>query len=112
MTEFQNKVYQLTKLVPHGKVTSYGAIARALGKNCAQAVGQALHANPNAAQIPCHRIVDASGNPARNFAFGGASRQIELLRSEGITFLGQKVDMKKHFFNEFFVEKSISKLID
>jgi methylated-DNA-[protein]-cysteine S-methyltransferase len=62
VTEFEQRVYDfLTKNVPSGKVTTYGAIAKALHSS-PRAVGQALRKNPFAPQVPCHRVVASDGD--------------------------------------------------
>lgn len=61
-TEFQHQVYDELIRVPHGRLTTYGRLARALGSpGSAQAVGQAVGANPVPIVIPCHRVVAADG---------------------------------------------------
>ena len=62
MAGFSEKVWELTKRIPKGKVTTYGEIARALGRpGPARAVGQALKRNPHAPAVPCHRVVKSDG---------------------------------------------------
>lgn len=59
-------------------------------------VGYALHANPEPGVIPCHRVVKRDGEVSSAFAFGGANRQVELLRAEGVAFAdGSHVDMAR-----------------
>ena len=83
----KNKVYEFVKSIPKGKVATYGQIAEYLGnKNLARMVGNVLHNNPDPAHIPCHRVVNAKGEVAENFAFGGAKGQQERLEKEGILF--------------------------
>lgn len=60
VTEFQERVYTLLTQIPEGRVTTYGALARAL-KSSPRAVGNALRNNPFAPEVPCHRCVNASG---------------------------------------------------
>ncbi|KAL6892020.1 DNA binding methylated-DNA--cysteine S-methyltransferase [Trichoderma evansii] len=60
VTEFQEKVYALLLQIPKGRVTTYGAIARAL-KTSPRAVGNALRNNPFAPKVPCHRCVGSTG---------------------------------------------------
>lgn len=94
---FYESVYEALKSVPKGKVISYGALARLAGrKGCARQVGWALHSNPQPVVIPCHRVVFKDGSLAKGFAFGGEGVQRKLLEAEGVTFVGGKVDMKKH----------------
>lgn len=97
MTTFE-RVYEAVKLIPPGSVATYGQIAQALGnRRLARVVGYALHVNPEPGVIPCHRVVMKDGAISPAFAFGGANRQAELLRSEGVTFLDEAhVDLSRH----------------
>ncbi|MEK7112043.1 MAG: methylated-DNA--[protein]-cysteine S-methyltransferase [Patescibacteria group bacterium] len=90
-------VYQVVRKVPRGKVTTYGEIARVLGTKDARKVGWALHAN-NDPKTPCHRVVDREGKLAPNFAFDGEVEQKRRLLSEGVSFKGKHVNLKKHLF--------------
>ena len=82
---FDEAVYQFISRVPAGKVTTYGTVARAIGRpRAARQVGNALHRNPRAGEIPCHRVVNAEGRLAPAFAFGGPEVQAGLLRAEGV----------------------------
>lgn len=94
----KEKVYEFIKLVPRGKVTTYGQIASHLGnKNLSRAVGSILHNNPEPGRIPCHRVVNSKGKVAPNFAFGGEVMQRLLLEQEGIVFEPDgTVDLKKY----------------
>lgn len=94
MTTF-DKVYEAVKLIPKGSVASYGQIAEAIGnKRLSRVVGYALHVNPEPGVIPCHRVVKCDGGVSGAFAFGGANRQVELLKAEGVGFLDDShVDM-------------------
>ncbi len=60
-TAFQQRVWQALLTIPYGKTVSYGEIARMVGCKSAQAVGQAVGANPVALLIPCHRVITAHG---------------------------------------------------
>ena len=60
-TLFQQRVWQVLLTIPYGETVSYGEIARMVGCKSAQAVGQAVGANPVALLIPCHRIIAAHG---------------------------------------------------
>ena len=88
LTDFQLQVYEHLRAVPAGKVTTYGAIAEAmgLGPAGARAVGQAVGANPVAIVIPCHRVIGADGT-LHGYA-GGLERKATLLRLEGIVVDG------------------------
>lgn len=97
---FFEKVYQVVKAIPKGKVCTYGEIAKFLGcPRMARQVGWALHQNPQPRIIPCHRVVFTDGSLSPSFAFGGADEQYKLLCDEGVTFKGGKVDMEKHFYH-------------
>lgn len=86
---FNQQVYEITKLVPKGRVTTYGAIARAIEQtNRARMVGQALHICP--AGVPAHRVVNRSGILTGKLFFGG-NRMQELLEGEGIKVEDDKV---------------------
>ena len=78
--ELAEKIYAAVRLIPCGKVATYSQIA-ALAGNCnlRRYVGNALHKNPSNAVTPCHRVVNAKGELAGEFAFGGAGAQTKLL---------------------------------
>lgn len=94
------RVYEVVKKIPVGKVTTYGQIAHLLGNpHLSQVVGYALHSNPNPSIIPCHRVVNRFGALAEAFAFGGINEQRKLLKKEGITFLENgNIDLEKHMW--------------
>ena len=80
-TNFQKRVWQILLTIPYGETTSYGAISKQLGpKMSAQAVGQAVGANPIAIIIPCHRIIGKDGS-LTGFA-GGLEMKRWLLNHE------------------------------
>lgn len=92
-----NKIYDVVKEIPKGKVATYGQIASLAGnKRWVRVVGYALHANPEPGIIPCHRVVNRYGEVSRAFAFGGENRQIELLESEGVAFTDGRVDLERY----------------
>ena len=97
MTTF-DKVYAAVRLIPSGSVATYGQIAEAIGnRRLSRVVGYALHVNPEPGVIPCHRVVKRNGEVSSAFAFGGANRQVELLKAEGVAFLdGSHVDMQRY----------------
>lgn len=103
-TSFFQQVYTVVQSVPAGKVTTYGAIANALGTKDARRIGHALHANPDTAQTPCHRVVNKDGRLAPGYAFGGPNEQLRKLQLEGIPFITDgHVDLKQ----ALFVPKSV-----
>ncbi len=92
--ELYERIYQSVMMIPRGRVATYGDIAWLSGNaHMARLVGNALHANPYPGQVPCHRVVNSQGRLADAFAFGGSNRQREMLLEEGVTFVGDKVDM-------------------
>ncbi len=91
------RIYEAVKKIPRGKVATYGQVAEMAGdKKMARAVGNALHKNPDPENIPCHRVVNAKGELAGGFAFGGAEVQAKLLRAEGVEVVDGKVDLEKY----------------
>lgn len=84
---FYEKVYEIVRQIPKGKVATYGQIALLCGNpRASRAVGYALHCNPEPGIIPCHRVVNREGRPAPGFAFGGPQVQREMLEGEGVVF--------------------------
>ena len=63
-----------------------------------RAVGNALHKNPDPVNIPCFRVVNAKGELAGAFAFGGEGVQARLLEEEGVEVVDGKVDLQKYKF--------------
>jgi len=100
---FAQKVYDAVGRIPKGRVATYGQIAEIIGcPGGSRAVGNALHVNPYAPIVPCHRVVASDGSLGANFGAGGPSGQYSRLKPEGVIFLpaapGQefgKVDRKK-----------------
>lgn len=91
------RIYDAVRLIPLGKVATYGQIAAMAGNgNAARVVGNALHVNPSPGEIPCHRVVNARGRLAPGFAFGGSGEQKRLLESEGVEVFDGCVDLKKY----------------
>lgn len=83
-TPFQRAVWEALKLIPEGRVTTYGDIAAYLGTKAVRAVGSAVGKNPDAPQVPCHRVVPADGSLGRYSGPGGAVRKQTLLAEEGV----------------------------
>lgn len=96
------KLFALVKLVPEGRVTTYGALARALGcPRGARQVGRLLHTNRTPIVVPCHRVVFRDGSLSSAFAHGGENIQREWLEREGVPFNGDRVDISACFFGDF-----------
>ena len=91
------RIYEVVKKIPKGKVATYGQVAELAGdKRMARAVGNALHKNPDPDNIPCFRVVNAKGELAGEFAFGGAGEQAKLLEADGIEVTDGRVDLEKY----------------
>lgn len=104
MGEFSDKVFEIVRQVPAGKVTTYGQVARLMGRpQSARYVGFALRSNPSPGpdgDIPCHRVLFKDGDLCKGFAFGGPAVQRDLLENEGITFVDEThVDLAAHLWN-------------
>ena len=93
------QVYTAVEKIPSGKVTTYGRIAKYIGISNPKIVGYALHANKTPDAVPCHRVVNAQGEVAKGYAFGGIDVQKKLLESEGVKFKNEKIDLDKYLFN-------------
>ena len=92
-----DRIYDVVRRIPKGKVCSYGEIARAVGNpRLSRVVGYALHVNPQPGVIPCHRVVTKEGRLSPAFAFGGINMQANLLREEGVTVVDGYVDMERY----------------
>lgn len=97
---FYDKVYEVVKRIPKGKVMTYGQVAACCGSpRASRAVGYALHNNPNPDEIPCHRIVNRHGYLSGRFAFGGIDAQRQLLLNENVEVSDDyKVNLEKYLY--------------
>jgi methylated-DNA-protein-cysteine methyltransferase-like protein len=84
--DFFSKVYEVTKHIPYGRITSYGAIARYLGSGrSARMVGWALNVcHNNTVFIPAHRVVNRNGLLTGKHHFGNSTTMEQVLENEGI----------------------------
>ncbi len=101
LTFFQS-VYEVARLIPYGRVTSYGAIASFLGsKGSSRMVGWAMNATHHLPEnIPAHRVVNRNGLLTGKHHFGGEFTMQELLESEGITIEdNQIVNFERYFWD-------------
>ena len=95
LSMFEKTVLEAVRKVPHGRVATYGEIARIIGRGKAsRAVGNALYKNPYAPVIPCHRVVRGSGEIG---GFNeGVKAKIKILVREGVKVKnGKIVDFQK-----------------
>ena len=91
------RIYEAVKRIPKGKVATYGQVAEMAGdKKMARAVGNALHKNPDPEHIPCFRVVNAKGELAGAFAFGGEGAQAKRLEEDGVEVIDGNVDLSKY----------------
>lgn len=96
---FYEKVYKVTRQIPYGRVTNYGAIARAIGAaKSSRMVGYALGNSPE--NVPAHRVVNRNGVLTGKHHFQGTNLMQQLLENEGIVILHDKVqDFEKYFWD-------------
>jgi methylated-DNA-protein-cysteine methyltransferase-like protein len=102
---FFNRVYDVTRMIPRGRITSYGAIARYLGTaGSARMVGWALNSSHHShGFIPAHRVVNRNGLLTGKRHFGNTSTMQQLLENEGFTVIDDKVQE----FRERFWDPSV-----
>ena len=98
---FFEKVYAIARRIPYGRVTSYGAIARAAGApGAARMVGWAMNrAYEQEEYVPAHRVVNRNGLLTGKMHFPGENTMQELLENEGIVVINNKIqDFEKVFW--------------
>ncbi|AMA48053.1 MULTISPECIES: MGMT family protein [Flavobacterium] len=97
---FFERVYEIVRQIPYGKVTSYGAIAKALGASrSARMVGWAMNACHSMNDVPAHRVVNRNGVLTGKHHFDGSNLMQQLLENEGIKIVdNQIINFKKHFW--------------
>lgn len=97
------KVHEIVKKIPEGKVTTYGTISTSLSTSTSKItpkmVGWALHANKDSKAVPCHRVVNRDGKLAPGYVFGGPGEKRKRLLLEGIPFKDDNhVDLERCFW--------------
>ena len=99
-TNFYSDIYQIVKKIPFGRVTSYGAIAQALGsKGSARIIGFAMNRSHNITDIPAHRVVNRVGVLTGKHHFKSINEMEYLLTQEGIIVVNNKIqNFQKHFW--------------
>lgn len=101
---FFERVYEVVRLIPFGKVTSYGAIANVLGTaRSARMVGWAMNAAHNRDDVPAHRVVNRKGLLTGKHHFDGSNLMQQLLENEGIVVKNNQIVN----FEEVFWEPQI-----
>ena len=91
-------VYEVTQMVPMGRVTTYGAIADYLALGSARMVGYALKNSFSGLDVPAHRVVNSSGILSGRMAFATPTMMQELLEQEGVEVKNHKVVKFKELF--------------
>lgn len=99
---FYESVYALVREIPEGRVTSYGAIARALGREgAARMVGYAMgNAGKAKPPVPAHRVLNSKGQLSAKAAFGHPMLMQQLLENEGVKVENDRVvDFKSVYWD-------------
>src|SRR5690606_1334314 len=98
--DFFQKVSEVVKQIPHGKITTYGAIAKKIGApRSARMVGYALNASALDEEIPAHRVVNRKGLLTGKHHFQGTNLMQQLLENEGVVVKENIVqNFKEHFW--------------
>lgn len=107
---FFEKVFEVVKLIPYGRVTSYGAIAEYLGtKGSSRMVGWAMNSSHNSLDnIPAHRVVNRNGLLTGKRHFGGSDVMQQLLESEGAIIEGDQImNFRELFWDPKELDKEI-----
>jgi len=99
--DFFEQVYAVVRLIPKGRITSYGAIAAYLGsKKSSRMVGWAMNASHGLMDVPAHRVVNRVGALSGKMHFSTPNKMQELLEEENILIVNdQIVDFKNHFWD-------------
>jgi methylated-DNA-protein-cysteine methyltransferase-like protein len=97
---FFERVYVIARQIPYGRVTSYGAIAKALGTaRSARMVGWAMNNCHNIEDIPAHRVVNRKGLLTGKHHFDGTNLMQQLLENEGVKVVNNQIlDFENHFW--------------
>ena len=100
-TNFFSDVYDVVRLIPKGRVTSYGAIANYLGSRIsARMVGWAMNAAGGLDDVPAQRVVNRNGLLTGKMHFGTPTLMQELLEADGLVVENDKIiDFKKHYWD-------------
>ncbi|QXP57009.1 MGMT family protein [Cellulophaga sp. HaHa_2_95] len=102
---FFHKVHQVAKLIPYGRVTFYGAIAKYLGAaRSARMVGWAMNASHNLEDVPAHRVVNKQGLLTGKHHFDGTNLMQQLLESEGVEVVENQIQNLDTLFWDPFLE--------
>jgi methylated-DNA-protein-cysteine methyltransferase-like protein len=108
---FYDQVYQVVRLIPLGRVTSYGAIAAYLGtKGSSRMVGYAMNgAHTLHPQVPAHRVVNRSGLLTGKFHFSPPELMQQLLEQEGVTVVNDQIENFKAVYWDPAIELDLER---
>lgn len=98
--DFFQRVYEVVKQIPYGRITTYGAIAKKIGApKSARMVGYALNASHLNEEIPAHRVLNRKGLLTGKHHFQGTNLMQQLLENEGVKIKDNTVhNFKEHFW--------------
>ncbi|MBK5721054.1 MGMT family protein [Dysgonomonas sp. Marseille-P4677] len=98
--EFKQAVYEIVRIIPYGRATSYGAIAKAISyPNMSRMVGRIMgECDSSKNNIPAHRVVNSEGRLSGKAAFGNNGEMQKQLEAEGIIIVNDKIKHWKHIF--------------
>lgn len=103
--DFFQSVFEVVKLIPEGRVTSYGLIANYLGsKKSSRMVGWAMNVSHKLLDVPAHRVVNRNGLLTGKMHFEPPSRMQELLEKEGIIVINDQIQNFKDILWDPMVE--------
>lgn len=103
--DFFQQVFQVVRLIPEGRVTSYGAIAKYLGTaKSSRMVGWAMNASHSLKDVPAHRVVNRNGLLTGKMHFSPPSLMQELLEKEGVVIIEDQIQNFKDFVWDPLVE--------
>ena len=98
--DLKREIFEYLTTIPKGKVVTYAQIGDHLGNRyLARYVGNALHQNPDGDRYPCYKVVNAKGELAPAFVFGGLEIQKSRLIADGIEVVDNKVDLHKYLWD-------------
>lgn len=98
MAQYVQDVHDVTRLIPEGRVTTYGAIASFLTLGSARMVGWAMNQSMGDESIPAHRVLNRKGELSGRNAFATPTTMQERLEAEGITVINDRVENFKSVF--------------
>lgn len=105
-TQFSKTVIRLIKLIPRGKVATYGLIAKLAGKpHGSRGVGWLLHSSSRKYGLPWHRVLNSRGKISHPIDSVHYTRQQKALEREGVVFEGGRVDLKKYLWGKSLSRK-------